>query len=142
LALEDSLEMRPLSLISISILVAGTSLVVFSVASREADVSLVVVFPVVSGSGILFLAGVALVVVGMLLGFLLLATAQNRLIPGTEDAARSGRSVEERSKYGGVVLIGPVPIVFGSDTRIAYLMLAVAAVTLILIVGLALLALR
>jgi uncharacterized protein (TIGR00304 family) len=142
LAPEDSLEMRPLSLIPIGILVAGLALVAVSVASGEADVSLVVVFPVISGSGPLFLIGVALVVTGVLTCFLLLVAPLKGSELQAEDLGRrdaDGGAEGRSTKYGGVVLIGPVPIAFGSSARIAYVMLAVAVGIAILLLVLALL---
>ncbi len=134
--------MRPLSLIPIGTLVVGLALVAVSVASGEAEVSLAVVFPIISGSDPLFLIGVALIVTGMLTGFALLfaplrgSEIQSEYL-GQGDA---GRGTEGKStKYGGVILIGPVPIAFGSSTRIAYLMLALAVGIVMLLLVLALL---
>jgi len=134
--------MRPISFVPICLLAAGLSLVVVSVANGEADVSLVVVFPVISGSGPLFLIGVALVVTGILSGFMLIAATTYSPAPGPGDSSWGDGTGEKRSKYGGIVLIGPVPIVFGSNARIAYVMLAVAVGIVMLVLALALLALR
>jgi uncharacterized protein (TIGR00304 family) len=107
--------------------VGGIGMIVASVASGEADVSLVVVFPVVSGSGGLFLLGTVFVVVGMLLGVALMTMGQlemaeyQRVISGGKREFE--RPTEKRTKYGGVVLVGPVPIAFGSDLRTAIIML-------------------
>jgi uncharacterized protein (TIGR00304 family) len=138
-------EMRPKSFVPIGLLAAGLSLVVVSVVNGEADVSLVVIFPVISGSGFLFLIGVAMVVMGVLSGFMLIAATTHSTAPDPGDSswgdAGDGTS-EKTSKYGGIVLIGPVPIVFGSNARIAYVMLAVAVGIVILVLALTLLALR
>ena len=137
--------MRPISFVPICLLAAGLSLVVVSVTNGEADVSLVVVFPVISGSGPLFLIGVALVVTGILSGFMLIAATTYSPVPGPGDSSwgdAGDGTGEKRSKYGGIVLIGPVPIVFGSNARIAYVMLAVAVGIVMLVLALALLALR
>jgi uncharacterized protein (TIGR00304 family) len=133
--------MRPIAFVPIGLLAAGLSLVVVSVANGEADVSLVVIFPVISGSGFLFLIGVALVVMGILSGFMLIVASTQGSTLDPDDSSWSdagGRAGEKGSKYGGVVLIGPVPIVFGSDARIAYVMLAVAVGIVILVLALAL----
>ncbi len=56
----------------------------------------------------LVLIGVAIILAGFLVVFLSLMTA-----------SRSSESREERTevKGGGVILIGPIPIVFGSDAK-------------------------
>jgi len=52
----------------------------------------------------------------MLLGFLLVFLGMLLIMAGTFlQAAKSPRDTEVRS--GGVVLIGPIPIIFGSDTE-------------------------
>lgn len=114
---------------------AGAALVAAAVAAGDAEVSLFVVFPVISGSGGLFLLGAALVVAGFLAWFLALATAGAVGVPWQDTDAHDGTS-NGRTKYGGVVLIGPVPIVFGSTRRLALAMLAIAVVTAIVLLGL------
>ncbi len=134
--------MRPLSLIPIGILVAGLALVAVSVVSGDAEVSLAVVFPVISGSDPLFLIGVAFIVTGMLTGFALFFAPLRGSELQSEHLGQDdvGGGTEGRStKYGGVILIGPVPIAFGSSARIAYMMLAVAVGIVILLLVLALL---
>ncbi len=116
---------------------------VTSVATGEADLSLVVVFPVISGTGGVFLLGMLLTTAGLLLGFALMAMGRagcvgHREPAGTDESGlhHVGREKKE-TRYGGVVLIGPVPIVFGSNMRTAVTMLIVgiifAVVTLALI---------
>ena len=123
--------------------IGGMCLIAASVATGEADISLVVVIPVISGTGGVFLLGILLIVAGLVLGFTLIAmrgaewaghheparTDEN----GLHHATRKKREV----RYGGVVLIGPIPIAFGSNRRMAITMLVVgiiiAVVTLALI---------
>jgi uncharacterized protein (TIGR00304 family) len=123
------------------LLIGGASMVAASVATGEADLALVVIFPVVSGSGGLFLLGVALIVSGLLLGFVLITMQQSETTGYRQKEGGSSdtgpRPVETGTRYGGVVLLGPVPIAFGSDRSIAVAMLVlgivVAVVSLALI---------
>ena len=123
------------------IFAAGIVMVSATVAKGDADVSLVVIFPVFSGSSALFLLGVVLVILSFLAGFAMLATGQvetdrHGLQPlGPERTV----SAERGTKYGGVVLIGPIPIAFGSDKRIATLMLLIGVATIVAILALLLL---
>lgn len=66
-------------------------------------------------SGLLFAVGLLLVLVGFALAFLVAAAGS-----------------EGRSNAGGVIMIGPIPIVFGTDRRMVRLMLAFAVVMLAL----------
>ncbi|MFQ6085151.1 MAG: DUF131 domain-containing protein [Candidatus Bathyarchaeia archaeon] len=74
--------------------------------------------------------GSILIIVGFLLvmlGFIILI-----------NASTSGRRSRDKRSFGGVVLIGPLPLVFGSSQRIVRLMiiLALVFVTLLLIFNL------
>ncbi len=49
-------------------------------------------------------------------------------------AIESGGKEKEKIKGGGVILIGPVPIVFGTDKRYALLLMILAIVLMLLAV--------
>ncbi len=124
--------MHPRLWIPILMFIAGLAMVGVSVASGEADLSLVVIFPVVSGTGGLFLLGTAFVVFAMLLGVAFMTMGQVELAQHQrtllEDDAGRRPPRGDGAKYGGVVLIGPVPIAFGSDMRTAVIMLIAGVV--------------
>ena len=109
----------------LALFASGLGLVIASVAAGEAELSLLVVFPIISGSGALFLLGAVLMIASFFIGFLSLATTEQTQVPSEDGATGRGAPVSDRAKYGGVVLIGPVPIVFGSTPRLALAMLAV-----------------
>ena len=124
--------------------IGGMCLIAASVATGEAGLSLVVVIPVISGSGGAFLLGMLLVVSGLVLGFILIAMRETEWADQHEPARADENGLHHATRkkrgvrYGGVVLIGPIPIAFGSDRRIAITMLVVgiiiAIVTLALII--------
>ena len=130
--------MRASLLGAAALLVAGVALIALSVAQGGASVALVVIIPVVSGSSATFLAGVVL----LLVSFVALALAfsggweEEPPLParGTAPAAPAPRS----GGAGGFVLIGPVPIVFGSwrgvSRKVRALLALVGAVILIVVV--------
>jgi len=83
----------------------------------------------------LFYAGVLLIFVGIigLVAYMLVALSRN----SKNDAEEHKGGVDEDDSFegGGVIFIGPIPIVFGSNRRIAKWMIAVAvAITILLIV--------
>ena len=90
-------------------LVAGVALIVGSVAAGEAHVSLLVFVPVVSGSSVLFLVGVLL----LILGFFSLPFSLTG-VDSEPPPSAPGTTAPPSAGAGGFVLIGPVPIVFGS----------------------------
>jgi len=99
----------------VAALCGGVALVVLSVVEGAASVALVLVFPVVTGSSLLFLGGVVLIVAGFLTIPFALVEDWSEAIPvspegPSPETAASGRS----GGVGGLVLVGPVPILFGS----------------------------
>lgn len=126
-------------LLPVLMFIAGVVLVAAAVATGEAEVSLLVIFPVFSGSGPMFLVGTALIALSFIAGFVLLAMGQAEVEPiprrppevrGVEPAP----TVEK--KYGGFVLVGPFPIAFGSDKSTAMIMLIVGVVLAVILLGL------
>lgn len=110
--------MRRVLLGSVAALAAGVALVVLSILEGGATLALFVIFPVVTGSSVAFLIGVALLFVGFLsLPFGLAErwdeTSPPPAPPGNPPAP-SREEAPEKSAVGGFVLVGPVPIVFGS----------------------------
>ena len=116
----------------IVLFIGGMALIGVSVASGEAEISLVVIFPVFSGTGGVFLLGVSLVVLSLLMGFAFMAMGQMEMAEFQREArgdiARPGSSRPSETKVGGVVLIGPVPIAFGSSMKMAIIMMVIGVV--------------
>jgi len=117
---------------------AGVALILAAVAAGTADVSLFILFPVFTGTSPLFITGVLLIVMSFLMGFALIMMGQLEAIrhapemPEDIEAEVHGGAVPEshRTKpdFGGLILIGPIPIAFGSDRSIATLMLVIGVV--------------
>jgi len=118
--------------------VAGIALVVLSVLRGGATVSLVLIVPVVSGSSLEFLVGVGLVIAGFAALFF---AAFDGGIASEPLPADDGRAPSAGTGgAGGVVLIGPIPIVFGSWrglSRRGRWLLALVGVALVIVVWLA-----
>ena len=129
--------MRTSLWIPIAMFAAGLALVATAVATGEADVSLFIVFPVFSGSSLVFLLGILLIILSFIVGFVLMATDIERSEERTGAASDAMSSGEPRSRteYGGVVLIGPIPIAFGSNKRVALIMLVVGVILAIVVIG-------
>jgi uncharacterized protein (TIGR00304 family) len=86
---------------------------------------------VISGSGPLLLLGIVLIFLSFLAGFAMMVTAANRVgaLDLGEDATEThGEAPRKKTSYGGVVLIGPVPVAFGSDVKIARIMLVIGVI--------------
>lgn len=126
--------MRPLRLAALASLLAGLALLGYAVVEGEARVGLFLIFPYLVGTG-----GKA--ALGMLLLFGAAVMWAHSATRGTAppagellggDAPPGEARVERRSGSGGVVLLGPIPIVWGSDRRILPWMVAAGAALLLL----------
>lgn len=119
---------------------AGVALILAAVAAGTADVSLFILFPVFTGTSPLFFTGVLLIVLSFFVGFALIMMGQLEAIrhapemPEDVEAEIHGGAIPESHKtrpdFAGLILIGPIPIAFGSNRSIAIFML-VAGVVLV-----------
>ena len=91
-----------------ALLVAGAFLVVYAALEGGAEVAVVIVIPVIFGRSWEFGVGVLL----LLAGFFSLPLAFD---PEVEpEPSAPGARLPDSGRTGGLVLIGPVPIFFGS----------------------------
>lgn len=63
----------------------------------------------------------------IILGILLVAIGMMRSVTGTAEHEK-----EKRVKGGGVIFIGPIPVVFGTDKRFALIAMILAVVLMLL----------
>ena len=117
-------------------LAAAAAVIAAGVGLGELHFGLLLFIPVVYGSGLA--AGIAVLLV--FAAFILFAVAFGRGIEERADlessysAERRERTTAVRKGVGGVIFIGPLPIIFGSDRKIAGYMMILAVVILVLLV--------
>ncbi len=113
---------RTLLPIGLLLLAAGVSLLAMAIALGQAELSLVLIVPVVHGSGPLVGLSVVMLFMGMVVTFLSLSSGPVQGGEGAEEGER---------KWGGVVLIGPIPIIFGSGRALrgSWVLLTVSIVS-------------
>jgi uncharacterized protein (TIGR00304 family) len=132
---------RLLRLAALLMIATGIVISIVSIAQGQMRVALFLIFPVFYAEGILPAIGVALLFIGMVALFLAFfaSVANSGVRPDQNnrsfDGFGTGDGRKPRMKAGGVVLIGPVPIIFGSDWR----MTVTAIILAILLVGMMLL---
>ncbi len=107
-----------LNFLSPLLFVFGLVLVILSVVRGEADFALFLVFPVIYGGGVLLFGGILLIFLSFIV--LPITWMQNVEKPKEHHIRKT------KGSFGGVVFIGPIPIVFGSERRVTRLMLYVA----------------
>ncbi len=137
--------MGKLRLVSLGLLLLGILLIIYSVHEGTAKVALVFIFPVVYGAGVYLGSGILLIFVSIFLffisGFRRISNDSSTYDSSSyrsESQKETGIDTIGKSKntadYGGVIFIGPVPIIFGKDKSIArkmmYLGLGLALILL------------
>ena len=121
--------------------VAGVLTMALAVGQRQANVYLVLVIPVIVGTGPLAFLGIILVFAGFLLTFLLWP-ARFAEGPGNRDVlSASPEGAAPARRWGGVLFLGPIPVVFGSDPRMTRTMLLIGVVLFVALVALTVIAL-
>jgi uncharacterized protein (TIGR00304 family) len=138
------MKMNRFLAIAILLLICGIALLGYSVTEGESSAGVFIVFPVLIGSGIWAFLGMMCIMGALLFGFMGIGA---RLAgfgeyyssePGEQPRQGQGRDQPpgQRTgpavKGGGVVLIGPIPIIFGSDTRLT-IVLAVLAIIMMIV---------
>jgi uncharacterized protein (TIGR00304 family) len=126
------------------VLLAGLAAIGYAGLQGDLEVYLLVFVPVVAGTGPWAALGLVGVIVG--LAGLFWTTASSRMTrPGEGSPREPGRArqrpeqAERETKSGGVILLGPIPIAWGSDRSslgwilVAAIVLTVAAIALTLL---------
>ena len=127
--------MRRLTLVAVALFALGIVLLAYAATLGEMTFTLVVIIPVVQSSSGWALAGMALIFAAMFLLFFSMATPIGGT-PARSDAPspQTAAPPQPAKRFGGVVFVGPIPIIFGSDKKVAKWMLVVALVIVILLI--------
>jgi len=131
------LRLRPIIWVPIAVFVSGIACIAAAAVGGEADVRLFLIFPVFSGSSRLFILGTLLIVLSFFVGFAIVAiggTEADRSQPGSVEP-RSPATSQRRTTYGGVVLVGPIPIAFASSKNMAIFMLMIGIALAMVFLG-------
>jgi len=133
--------LRFLRLLGPAIVLVGLLVLAVAVQRGEASVYLVIVVPIVAGSGPIAFLAILLVFVGFFITFLLWPSRQ---VAPSDQALESVQLPTDMAKaprrWGGVVFLGPIPLVFGSDPRMTRAMLLVGVILFLALLALTILA--
>ncbi|MFO7992346.1 MAG: DUF131 domain-containing protein [Thermoplasmata archaeon] len=115
------------------IFILGLSLVIYSVVKGETDLYLFLIFPVFVGGGWYMLLGALLMISAFILAFIIPLHSYSQ--KADRDTYTRHTSTKKDTEFGGVIFIGPIPIIFGKDKKMSKTMLFVGlAIALILFV--------
>ncbi|HEC80865.1 MAG TPA: DUF131 domain-containing protein [Thermoplasmatales archaeon] len=125
--------MNKYHLLSVVFFIIGIVFFSLGVMFGEVETGFFLVFPFLVGSGIYAFLGFILVFVAMLLfmfGFVEIATVEPIDFHSETEEERYP-PMKTSVKGGGVILIGPIPIVFSSNWKIAVVLMIVAMLLII-----------
>lgn len=136
---------RPVRLFGPVVFFVGLIVLAVGFLENQATLSLFVIFPVVTATGPWSILGIVLLIAGVFLFFLSWASPAG-LPPAESSNAVPGppptTSVTGTPRrWGGVVFLGPVPVVFGSDQKVTQWMLLVGVVLFVALLVLTVIAL-
>lgn len=129
-------DVRPAQLLGPVLIVAGVAALAVGFLQGEANLSLFLIFPIVTATGVWSALGILLLIAGFFALFLTLPSSIPEAPPLGEPAQTPSGAAppsSPRRRWGGVVFLGPIPVVFGSDAKVARWMLVVGV---LLFVGL------
>ncbi len=138
---------RLVRLVGPVLLIVGLVVLAVGFLQGEATLMLFIIFPVVTASGLWSVLGIILIVAGFFLSFLGVASTIEPVpmpppSPPEPSAAAPPAPAAAQKRWGGIVLLGPIPILFGSDPKFAWWMVLVGALLLVGLVVLTIIALR
>lgn len=135
---------RPVRLLGPIVFLAGLAALVLGFLNGQATLSLFVIFPVVTATGPWSILGIVLLIAGVFLFFLTWAQPIE-MPPPTEPPSPASASpappTAPTRRWGGVVFLGPIPVVFGSDQKVTQWMLIVGVALFVALLVLTVIAL-
>jgi len=126
--------MRWLRWLGISAMVAGAILFAYGIYLGEVVVAVVVIFPVLISNGAIGAAAMLLLVLGLMALVLSYFFVDGGEVGPSDRQGELDDGEERKMEFGGVVLIGPVPIIFGSDRRTALIAAGLAIMVLAIVI--------
>lgn len=111
--------MNKYKLLALASFLAGLALFGAGILIGETKVYLAVIIPIIETASIL-----------SVIGILLIFTAFFLWMVGTFTEPAGVRNYEGKIKAGGVIMIGPVPIIFSNDKRLT-IILAISGIVLV-----------
>lgn len=142
--------MNKYHVIALSLLILGVIVLGYSAAIGESEVIWLVIIPIFIGHGIYSFLGVVIIILAIFIG--IYAFIQGGWVlagdeffddyypppprpkPGARPPPGSPPRPRPRPKVhgGGVILIGPIPIIFGSDNKTAIILSILAIIIMII----------
>lgn len=116
------------------LVLAGLVLYIIFALFGVVHVGIFLIFPFFISSSPLSIIPFAMIVSGILLMFMVpIRDSERGREPSDQSALLKDHREEKGRKYGGLIMIGPIPIIFGNDRKVMYVLAAIAAVILLIL---------
>lgn len=128
-------SMRFLRVLAVAMLLTGASILAYAILTGQMEFALAFFFiPVIYGSSLLGGAAIGLIVLGIFVYMADLFVQSGSAEEGSmEPGPWQNDGARPKKEFGGVVLVGPIPIVFGSSNKAALYAVITAVVVLIVL---------
>jgi len=131
-------KMNKLFLIPLSLFFLGCVFVGYGIVIGEVSVGFAVFIPFIISTGLFGFFGIICIFLSMLSFFLVVsALSSNQYFQQSErdyESRTIHHSSDKKINAGGVIFIGPIPIIFGSNQKITRYMIIASIIILILII--------
>jgi len=122
--------------ISMLLFISGITFFVYGVLTGEVNTGFILIFPFFVGSGVYALFGVVFIFVSILLFMFGFVDVESDLKELQDfGGGRDDDHILAKKRFfegGGVVLIGPIPIVFGSNWKIAAVLIVLTIILVLM----------
>jgi uncharacterized membrane protein len=133
--------MNKLKLAALALIALGVAVLAIGAASGDGELIILLFIPVYRGTGPYALGGGLLIFLGIIVGLIYFfkryAPAPYEGAPGKSQSPSGGQGPAGagRPKTGGVVFLGPIPIVWGSDakTTLYTIIIGIIVITTVLV---------
>jgi len=113
--------------LSILVFIFGISLIIFGVLTGEVQGGLFLVFPFIIGSGIYATLGILLIIASFFLYIFAISTN-----PIDRETENNPMKTNSKIHGRGIILLGPIPIIIGSNWKITLVLITIAIIFLLI----------
>jgi uncharacterized protein (TIGR00304 family) len=123
--------MNSLKLLTLVFFIIGISFFAFGILNEEIEIGVFFIFPFLIGTGIYILLGFISIFIAIILFILVFISNfyHDDLRFRNNNLNKTYKKTSVKS--GGIILIGPIPIIFGSNWKIAFIMMMFAIIIII-----------
>lgn len=147
------LRVRPVRFVGPALFVLGFAALVVAFLENQATLSLFIIFPIVTATGGWAILGILLIIVGFFLFFIAWPAGMISVPPPAPESGPAPSTTaaqapspaqvpQPQRRWGGVVFLGPVPVVFGSDQKVTRWMLVLGLILFVALAVFTIIALR